>query len=151
MGFISDNVTFQTDTVVTERNEFYILSTIEEFFPEMTAEELDKSPKLSINERVYDFGRVKEGEIVPVEFTLMNDGNGKLNFRKIKSNCSCVTYEIDTQNLKKGRSIVLKVLFDSKDRRGNQYKTITVFSNDPVSPTQMITIKGVVDKEEDGG
>lgn len=149
LGFISDNITIQTDSVVTIRNEFYVLATIEEFFPLMTPEKLDKSPKLSIDERVYDFGRVKAGEVVAIAFELKNSGKEKLNLRKIKSNCSCVTYEIASSNIKKGKSLSLRVLFDTTDRRGNQYKTITIFSNDPTGPTQMITLKGVVDKVED--
>jgi len=149
LGFLSDNITIQTDTLVTQKNQFYIISTIEEFFPEMTAEELDKSPKLSIAERVVDFGKVEEGELVEAEFNLTNDGLEKLNFRKIKSNCSCVTYDVRSQNLKKGKSQTLKLKFDTTGRRGNQYKTVTIFSNDPSSPTQMVTIKGTIQKIEE--
>ncbi len=149
LGFISDNITIQTDSIAKLKNEFNILATIEEYFPEMTAEELDKSPKLVIEERVYDFGRVKAGELVATEFILSNQGKEKLNFRKIKSNCSCVTYEIDSKNIKKGKSQILKVLFDTTDRKANQYKTVTLFSNDPTGPTQMVTIKGVVDRVDD--
>ncbi|MEM6831303.1 MAG: DUF1573 domain-containing protein [Bacteroidota bacterium] len=148
LGFISDNITLETDTAGGSKNEFYILSTIEEYFPEMTEEELEKAPKLVIEERVFDFGRVKAGEVVGAEFTLTNDGKDKLNFRKIKSNCSCVSYEIGSKNIKKGKSVSLKVLFDTTDRKANQYKTVTLFSNDPTAPTQVVTIKGVVDRVE---
>lgn len=150
LGFLSDNVTIQTDTAVTLKNQFYIISTIEEFFPEMTAEELDASPKLAIADRVIDFGKVVEGELVEAEFILTNEGKKKLNFRKIKSNCSCVTYSDISSNLKKGKSESLKLLFDTNGRRGNQYKTVTLFSNDPTAPTQMVTIKGTVQKKEEG-
>ncbi|MEP1097271.1 MAG: DUF1573 domain-containing protein [Cyclobacteriaceae bacterium] len=149
LGFLSDNITIQTDTLLQEKNQFYVISTIEEFFPEMSAEKLDNAPKLSITERVYDFGKVMEGEVVDVEFQLTNDGKEKLNFRKVKSNCSCVTYEVKSQNLKKGKSQRLKLKFDTSGRRGNQYKTVTIFSNDPISPTQMVTIKGTIQQRED--
>jgi len=149
LGFLSDNITIQTDTLVTEKNQFYVISTIEEFFPEMTAEKLDNSPKLAIADRVYDFGKVMEGEMVDVEFQLTNNGKEKLNFRKVKSNCSCVTYELKSQDLKKGKSQVLKLKFDTSGRRGNQYKTVTIFSNDPISPTQMVTIKGTIQQRGD--
>jgi hypothetical protein len=149
LGFLSDNITIQTDSIVTEKNQFNVISTIEEFFPEMSAEELDKSPKLLISERVFDFGKVKSGDLVVAEFTLTNGGKEKLNFRKIKSNCSCVTYEIKSSNIKKGKSQVLKLTFDTSGRRGNQYKTISIFSNDPTAPTQMITIKGTLQKAEE--
>ena len=146
LGFISDNLTIHVDTTLTEKNEFSVLTTIEEFFPEMTAEELDKSPKLQIGDRVFDFGKVVEGTVVEAEFTLENGGKSKLNFRQIKSNCSCVTYDVKSSNLKKGKSQTLKIAFDTSERRGNQYKTVTIFSNDPSAPTQMVTIKGSIQK-----
>ena len=149
LGFLSDNITIQTDTLVSQKNQFYIISTIEEFFPEMSAEELDKSPKLLISERVFDFGKIEEGGVVEAEFNLTNTGKQKLNFRKIKSNCSCVTYDVKSQNLKKGKSQTINLKFDTSGRRGNQYKTVTFFSNDPTSPTQMVTIKGTIQKKEE--
>lgn len=148
LGFISDNLSIHVDTTMKEKNEFYVLTTIEEFFPEMSAEELDKAPKLQISERVHDFGKVAEGTMIEAEFTLENAGKTKLNFRQIKSNCSCVTYETKSSNLKKGKSQTLKISFDTSERRGNQYKTVTIFSNDPSAPTQMVTIKGNVQKKD---
>ena len=146
LGFLSDNVTIQTDTVSGVKNLFSVISTVEEFFPEMTAKELDEAPKLLISERVFDFGKVKEGTIVETAFTLNNGGKKKLNFRKIKSNCDCVTYEVTSQSLKKGQSQDLRIMFDTSARRGTQYKTVTIFSNDPSDPAQMVTIKGSVQK-----
>lgn len=148
LGFISDNLTIHVDTTISEKNEFHILTTIEEFFPKLTAEELDKAPKLQVSGRVFDFGKVTEGTIVNAEFTLENTGKSKLNFRRIKSNCSCVTYDAKSSNMKKGKSQTLKISFDTSERRGNQYKTVTIFSNDPSAPSQMVTIKGNVQKKD---
>jgi hypothetical protein len=144
LGFVSDNITIQTDSAVTQKNQFNIVTTIQEFFPEMSVEELDKAPKLEIAERVFDFGKIESGEEVTAEFVLKNSGKQTLNFRKIKSNCSCVQYEIKSDRIKKGKEQSLKLTFDTRGRRGNQYKTVTIFSNDPLAPTQMITIKGTV-------
>lgn len=147
LGFISDNFTLHVDTTSSKQNEFFVLTTIEEFFPPLTADELDKAPKLEVSERVYDFGKVEEGTVVEAAFILKNAGSSKLNFRKIKSNCSCVTYEVKSSNMKKGKSQALKISFDTSERRGNQYKTVTIFSNDPSAPTQMVTIKGSIQKK----
>lgn len=144
LGFVSDSFTLSVDSLKEEK--FSILTTIEEYFPELSAEELDQAPKLSIKERVADFGKVESGQLVELEFELANDGKEKLNIRKIKSNCDCVTYQNKSENIKKGRSQTLKVKFDTTGRKGNQYKTITLFTNDPSAPTQMVTIKGVVNR-----
>ena len=135
-GFVSDNIRSG------DNQNLSVMAVIEEYFPEMTAKELDKAPKLELSSRSFDFGKVNAGTSIEKEFMLTNLGKEKLLFRSIKSNCGCLTYEIKDGAIKKGKSQRLKVLLDTSDMRGNQYKTITIYSNDPVAPTQIITIKG---------
>ncbi|MFK7952976.1 MAG: DUF1573 domain-containing protein [Ekhidna sp.] len=141
-GYVSDAISIGTN----EEAEMSIMGTIEEYFPIATAEELDKAPKLNLTDRSIDFGKVKRGEFVKIDVTLENTGKSKLNFRAIKANCGCITYDLKSQNLKKGKSQTLKLTIDTSELRGNQYKIVTLFSNDPVSPTQIVTLKGKVEK-----
>lgn len=141
-GYVSDAIALGTN----EEAGMTVMTTIEEYFPEMSAEELDKAPKLSITDRTIDFGKVKSGELVEAEVVLENTGREKLNFRAIKANCGCISYEVKSQNLKKGKSQSLKLIMDTSELRGNQYKTITLFTNDPIAPTQILTLKGKVEK-----
>ena len=69
--------------------------------------------------------------------------------RAIKANCDCITYEIKKNSIKKGKSQTLTATFDTSNLRGNQYKSLTIYSNDPVAPTQIITIKGKIERKED--
>lgn len=140
-GFVSDDIRLGADD-----QGLSVMGIIEEYFPEMTAEELDKAPKLEISQKVFDFGSVKAGTVIETSFDLSNQGKEKLIFRAIKSNCACVTYETKNKGLKKGKTQTLKVSFDTSDLRGNQYKSLTIYSNDPVNPTQLITIRGKVEK-----
>lgn len=141
-GFVSDYI----QLVEGAKQDISVLAVIEEFFPEMTAEELDRAPKLEISERSYDFGKVTAGAKLEYEFELSNTGKEKLLFRSVKSNCGCLTYEVKNKGIKKGKSQTLKAFFDTSQMRGNQYKSITIYSNDPVTPTQIITIRGKVEK-----
>ncbi|WP_462248171.1 DUF1573 domain-containing protein [Ekhidna sp.] len=141
-GYVSDNIQLEPDS----KEQLSVIAVIEEYFPEMSAEELDKAPKLEISDRIHDFGTVKSGEKVEIEFDLTNQGKEKLFFRAVKSNCGCVTYDLKNKGIKKGKSQTLKVFFDTSEMRGNQYKSITLYSNDPVTPTQIITLKGKIEK-----
>ncbi|SNT38659.1 Protein of unknown function [Ekhidna lutea] len=143
-GFVSDNIKLNSRS---EEN-LSVMAVIEEYFPEMTAEELDNAAKLNISERSYDFGKVTAGVVLEKEFELMNDGNDKLELRAVKSNCGCITYDLKKKGIKKGKSQTLTVFFDTSEMRGNQYKSITIYSNDPVAPTQIITLKGKVEKAD---
>lgn len=141
-GYVSDNIQLNADA----KANLSVIAVIDEYFPELSAEELDKAPKLEIADRSYDFGDTKAGTKLELEFELKNVGKEKLLFRKIKSNCGCITYEFKNKGIKKGKSQMLKVFFDTSEMRGNQYKSLTIYSNDPVTPTQIITIKGKVER-----
>ncbi|MEO9481882.1 MAG: DUF1573 domain-containing protein [Ekhidna sp.] len=141
-GYVSDNIQLGGDF----KENLSVIAVVEEFFPEMTAEELDNAPKLAISDRSYDFGKVTAGTELSMEFVLTNSGKEKLLFRSVKSNCGCMTYELKNRGIKKGKSQTLKVFFDTSEMLGNQYKSMTIYSNDPVTPTQIITIKGKVVK-----
>ncbi len=138
-GFVSDYI-----QLVGLEGNVSITAVIAEYFPEMTAEALEESPKLHISEQLVSFGKVTRGKMVELELDLMNVGEKELFFRTIKSDCGCLTYEIKNRTIKKEEIQRLKIFLDTSEIRGYQYKSITIYSNDPVNPTQIITIKGDV-------
>ena len=147
LGWVSDNIVFFTNEAEPEnRKSFSVMATIEEYFPPMTEEELAKAPRLQLDKRVYDFRKAKEGELVETSFQITNTGKQPLNIRKTKANCGCTVSAPEKDTLAPGESSQIKVTFNTKGRRGNQYKTITIFSNDPMAPTQTVTIKGEVEE-----
>ncbi|MEM8938749.1 MAG: DUF1573 domain-containing protein [Bacteroidota bacterium] len=141
-GFVSDHIVLNR----AAGKSLSVIAVIEEYFPVMTAEELDGAPKLNISNRAFDFGKVKSGTIIETSFELSNSGEEKLKLRAIKSNCECVTYDFKDKTIKKGKSKTLRIKFDTSEMRANQYKSVVIYSNDPLNPTQIITIKGKVEK-----
>ncbi|MEO1050798.1 MAG: DUF1573 domain-containing protein [Bacteroidota bacterium] len=144
LGFMSDNVTFYTDEKESPGKSISVYATIEEYFPPMTQEQLAMAPHLNIADNTHDFGKVLQGKKVSTKFTLTNSGKSDLNIRKVKANCGCTISKLEKEDLKPGESTAIKVTFDSKNRRGNQQKSVTIYSNDPTAPTQRVTIKAVV-------
>ncbi|MEL7006381.1 MAG: DUF1573 domain-containing protein [Bacteroidota bacterium] len=145
LGFMNDNVTFYTNEQGEDSiKSISVYATIEEFFPPMTKEEFDKAPRLSIEEAVYDFGKIKQDNVVSTEFTLKNNGQSKLNIRKAIGNCSCTVANLKKENIKPGESVTMKVTFDPKGRKGNQQKSVTIYSNDPKASAQRVTIKAYI-------
>lgn len=144
-GYVSDQIKLDRN----DEESLSVIAVIDEYFPEMTAEELDRAAKLEISNRSLDFGKTTAGQIIEFEVELVNQGQEKLFFRKVKSNCGCITYDLKDKGVKRGKSQTLKIYMDTSDLRGNQYKSVTIYSNDPVTPTQIITIKGKVEKGAD--
>ena len=74
LGFMSDNIVLFTNESADNRKSFSVYANIEEYFPPMTEEELEMAPKLMIENRTHNFGRIKQGSVVETTFTIMNEG-----------------------------------------------------------------------------
>lgn len=140
LGYSSSEITFFTDEE-EGRKDVVAIATLEEYFAPLSEEELSNSPKLSFSKTSHNFGKVGNDTKVQTTFELSNTGANPLNIRQITANCGCVESSISTKDLKPGESATMNVTFDSKGRRGRQYKTVTIFSNDPSAPTQVVTIR----------
>jgi hypothetical protein len=148
LGFVTDKIALYTDETNEPEKIFMAVATIEEYFPPMTAEELAKAPRLSFDKTSNDFGNIKQTDKVSTEFVMTNNGKSVLNIRQTKSNCGCTVANLPKMTLAPGESETIKVSFDPTGRRGVQQKSISIFSNDPTNPTQMITIKAKVDMDD---
>ncbi|MEQ8470789.1 MAG: DUF1573 domain-containing protein [Marinoscillum sp.] len=144
LGFVTDNVVLYTSEPVDSAKEFHVIATVEEYFAPMTAEQLAKAPRLVFDKTQMDFGKVNSGNKVVGTFTMTNSGKQDLEIRKIKSNCGCAVGKPEKKVIAPGEDIELEVSFDTSGRRGRQYKTVTVFTNDPTASSQMISIKADV-------
>lgn len=141
LGINSHNVKFYTDEAVDNEKELHIMATIIEYFKPLSDNEKAVAPKLQIENRLHDFGKLNQGKIVEQEFKLTNTGKNLLNIRSIKSNCKCAVATLEKENLEPGKSAILKVTLDTKGRVGSQLKSITIFSNDPSDPTQVVSVR----------
>lgn len=143
-GFVSDPLKIYTDEDKDAAKSLRVVATIEEFFPPMTAEERAQAPKLKFEETSYDFGSLKKNSVVKTEFIFTNTGKQNLNIRAMKPNCGCTVSKMDKYDYAPGESGSISVEFNSTGRKGNQQKSIIVFSNDPSAPTQRLIIKAKV-------
>ena len=145
LGFQNHNVKFFTDESVDQDKELNVMATINEYFAPLSQEEKEKAPQLNISNRISDIGKVSINTVKETQFTLTNGGMKSLNIRKVMSNCNCVIAQLQDYDVKPGESTTLTAKFDGQGRRGNQLKTITIYSNDPVAPTQTVSIKALVE------
>ncbi len=145
LGFMSDNVVILTNEEgENAQKSLSVYADINEYFPPMTAEEKLNAPHLKIENVVHDFGNITTGDIVDATFKLTNTGKVDLNIRKIKASCGCTVPQLEKEDLKPGKSVDLKVTFNSTGRKGNQIKSVTIYTNDPTRPIQKVTVKAKV-------
>ncbi len=149
LGFQSENITLFTNDSEEPVKQISVYTTIAEYFPPMTDEELKKAAHLKILSPVFDFDRIERDSIYSTTFTITNAGQSELQVRQVEGNCTCIRTSIDKMSIKSGKEATVTVWFDTTGRLGNQQKSVTVYTNDPISPAQRITVKAYVKQESD--
>ena len=89
-----------------------------------------------------DFGIKKQGDTVNVRFNLQNQGHSILHLKKVFGNCNCIRVSPEQYQIQPGAASYIDVRFITNERLGNQEKTITIFSDDPLMPVAILKLKG---------
>lgn len=105
-------------------------------------------PRLFVQQRVLDLGRVIEGETVPLRWRIENRGTAPLVIKRTKAGCGCTVVSLSNRDrrIPGGQSIELTANFNSTGRPGEQVKTVTVFSNDPDEPKLKLEFRATVEQ-----
>ncbi|MCB0514589.1 MAG: DUF1573 domain-containing protein [Chitinophagales bacterium] len=109
------------------------------------AEESTVDPDLpkttvSFSESEFDFGDIKQGDVVKHTFKFKNTGNEPLIISSAKGSCGCTVPQWPKEPVAPGAEGAIDVEFSSKGKSGNQTKTVTIQANTDPNPTRL-TIK----------
>ena len=103
---------------------------------------------LKFESTLHDFGQVSRGEVVTRRFTFRNVGVGQLTILGVHTSCGCTAVEVDKgRKYKPGESGMVEVRFDSTDFSGPVVKTVTILTNQKLSPDRVLTVKAFVKSE----
>ena len=102
------------------------------------------APEFKFEEEEYNFGTIKQGEVVTHIFTFVNTGKEPLIITSASGSCGCTVPEWPKEPIKKGDKGTVKVTFNSGGKMGMQDKTVTIQSNAKSNP-KIIHIKGNVE------
>ena len=124
-----------------------IASTIR--IPVSAVEDVDPNfvPKMAFEELIYDFGTIKEGEVVEHTFKFENTGEVPLLIGDARSTCGCTVPTFPKDYMKPGAKGEIKVIFDSKNLSGNISKPVTIMANTYPRETKL-HITGIVEKHD---
>lgn len=97
-------------------------------------------------ETLHAFGDIWDHEKVSHEFAFTNAGSETLTITDVRSTCGCTVPELTKKNYEPGESGIITVIFDPKNRGGNQHKTINVTTDSRKTPRVGLTITSNVAK-----
>lgn len=105
---------------------------------------IDNPTEISFDEMNFNFGTVKDGEIVKHTFKFKNTGDKTLILINVTGSCGCtVPQEWPTYPIEPGGTGEIKVEFNSTGRVGEVRKNVRVEAN--TNPTMSIlTLNGTV-------
>lgn len=112
----------------------------------LTAEKNSKKvdmPKIELSQDFFDFGEIHQKESVSTEFIIKNIGDAPLLIRSAKGSCGCTVPQWPKEPVAVGEKAVVKVTFNSGNKKGKQNKTVTLVTN-AIPSTKVLTIKGTV-------
>jgi hypothetical protein len=106
-------------------------------------------PRITFDAPVYDFGRVKSGELVKHTYTFTNTGSRLLEITNVQPSCGCTAAGEWTRRAEPGQTGTIPIQLNTAGFGGEVLKTITVSSTDEVQPTFALQLKGTVWKPVD--
>jgi hypothetical protein len=99
-----------------------------------------EGPKLMVPEKIKDLGKVAQGEVLNVNFAVVNEGDETLEIKAVRPTCGCTVADFDRE-IAPGKTGYIKAKLDTRDFSGAISKSILVMTNDPQDPTRTLVIK----------
>jgi len=112
--------------------------------PFATSRAGDGQPKVAIVRPVFDFGIVERGTPVEHVFKVQNHGTAPLRIQHVKGTCACTASAVTGREIGPGDETSVTVRLDTGEIAGTTTKTITVYTDDPVTPTFGLALRGEV-------
>lgn len=100
-------------------------------------------PVASFDQTEYDFGTVKEGDIVETTFKVTNTGKGDLIITNAGASCGCTVPKWPKEPIKPGATADIEVKFNTAGKPNKQIKTVTLYTN-TANGREVLKVKGNV-------
>jgi hypothetical protein len=97
-------------------------------------------PKLVVPEKIRNMGKVAQGDVLNVDFAIVNEGDETLEIKAVRPTCGCTVADFDRE-IAPGQTGYIKAKLDTRDFSGPISKSILVMTNDPQDPTRTLVIK----------
>ncbi|MBN1491583.1 MAG: DUF1573 domain-containing protein, partial [Phycisphaerae bacterium] len=99
-------------------------------------------PVIQVDNAEHDFGSVWAGPKLTHTFKITNAGTAPLKILSIKLTCDCTEAAKTPESLAPGETGDFPFVLDTKKVRNVYRRTILILSNDPVTPTLQLAVKG---------
>jgi len=139
-GYVMNRIYMNSNNSFDFHNSLLVSANIEEDFSSLTPEELKNAPIITFDSKRFDFGNLKQEDVVSHKFIIKNTGKRNLIIRRIKTSCGCTVVTPGKKIIAPNEEVPLMVNFNPRGKEGRQIKAITIISNDPENTTSILRI-----------
>ena len=107
-------------------------------------------PKFKFEESEFDFGQIKEGDVVKHTFKFTNTGKSNLVITDARGSCGCTIPSYPKEPIAPGEQGTIDVQFNSKNKTGANQKFVSIVANTYPEVTS-ISIKATVEANNSSG
>jgi hypothetical protein len=100
-------------------------------------------PQMVVEKKIMEMGKVAQGEVLEVDFAIVNEGDETLEIKAVRPTCGCTVADFDRE-IAPGKTGYVKAKLDTRDFSGPISKSILIMTNDPQDPTTTVVIKTTV-------
>ncbi|HET6991900.1 MAG TPA: DUF1573 domain-containing protein [Bacteroidia bacterium] len=111
--------------------------------PVTSGMENKNGPVITMDVLEYNFGTIKQGDIVTREYKFKNTGKEPLIINNAVGSCGCTVPDYPKEPIKPNGTGVIKVTFNSAGKMGQQDKTVTLTYD--TDKTIVLHLKGTVE------
>ncbi len=145
-GYVYDRIYVNVNGNFDSKQRITISGTITESF---TEDQKANPPVMTFTEGTeFDFGTIKQGDVVEHVFPFKNTGKNDLIIRKTRASCGCTAIAPKDKIIKPGQESSIKAVFNSRGKHGRQHKTITITTNIPGKTSVILKVVGEVEVPE---
>jgi len=105
-------------------------------------------PVMTFDQTEYNFGSVKEGDIVDYTFKFTNTGKSPLIISKATATCGCTVPEWPKEPIAVGASGEIRVKFNSKNKPNLQTKFVNINANTKPEVTRLKITGNVIPADD---
>lgn len=88
----------------------------------------------------YDFGVVKEGDILKRKFQFKNETSEIINITQVNTSCACTISKVDTKEVAPGRKVPIEIQFNTAGYPGVKTRYIYVHTDSKTNPITIFEI-----------
>ena len=93
------------------------------------SQDIEAMPTMTFKDSVFNFGTIREGDVVRHEYEFTNHGKNPLIISNAQGSCGCTVPEYPSQPIPPGKSGIIKVEFHSEGKVGHQEKSVSITTN----------------------